>query len=180
MNYRQTFYRLPAYAAIATTLIGGAGCATRGSVSELSQRLSGLEGRMPPVERKVDDLGTKVGNLEKKPNAERPIMVKKGKSADELYGWLRGQVLPQYQNADARKDAESNANAITLVPTGLPNVYYAIVMQDAEGDGVPSKGDYTFPDIVDGKQRIQFVIDKSKLPEALRYQLLNVMGLKGK
>ena len=171
MNYRPITYGL-ATAYIVTSL----GCATVGRVGQVEERVSGLEARMPPVERKVDNLGTRVDNQERKPNAERTIMVKKGQGVDDLYGWLRGLVLPQYQNKDARQDAEDNCNAITLVPTGIPNIYYAVVMDDANNDGTASKGDFTCPD----SSRIQFVVDGNKLPRDAKFQLLEVMGVKGK
>lgn len=118
-------------------------------------------------------LEEKVRALEEKPYAERIVMVKKGQGLDELYGLLRGQILPQYQDPNARKAAENKANAVVIIPTGQKDVYYALMVEDADQDGLYSKGDFKFVDVVDGKQVEQFVLDKKNLPELLRWQLIN-------
>lgn len=128
----------------------------------------------------LNNLEKRVASLEKKPNAEAPFMIKRGmekdgKSLDELYGWLRGVTIPQYNNPKSRADAEQKSDAITLVPTGLTGIYYAVVMKDVDNNSKPSKKDITLPDEAEGKQTIQFVVDTNKLPEELKYMLLNVM-----
>lgn len=162
MTYRPTYARIASYAVpLAFTAAALAGCATRDRVIKLENRVSGLE--------------LKTGALEQKPNAERPISLRRGckvdgRNVDALYDWLRGRVLPQYQNPDARKDAEANANMITLVPTGVAGAYYAVVMDDANRDCTASKGDFTFPD----GQRVQTIVKGQELPRDLRFLLLEV------
>ncbi len=176
MTYGQTLYRLPLYAALATTLVGAAGCASTKSVRDLSDRFSAFQAQ---TQRSVDNLDTRVTASEQKPNAERVVMIKKGQGLDELYGWMRGQILPQYKDPAARKEAEDNGNAVVLIPTGLKDKYYAVVAEDADKDGLPSKGDYKFVDVVGDKQQVvQFVVDKKNLPELLRWQLINAVSAK--
>ena len=83
--------------------------------------------------------------------------------------------MPQYNNSKSRADAEQKSDAITLVPTGLTGIYYAVVMKDGDNNSKPSKKDRTFQDEAGGKQTIQFVVDANKLPEDVKYMLLNVM-----
>ena len=156
MNYKSAVYRGVGTVLLATTL---GSCATIGSVQDLERRVSAVE---------------------IKPNAEAPFMIKRGmekdgKSLDELYGWLRGVTMPQYNNSKSRADAEQKSDAITLVPTGLTGIYYAVVMKDGDNNSKPSKKDRTFQDEAGGKQTIQFVVDANKLPEDVKYMLLNVM-----
>jgi len=162
---------------VAYLALASGGCATKGEFNTLKGRFSGLEGRVSATQINVGDIGQRVGQLERKPYAEGPVMIKRGQGGDELYGWLRGQVLPQFKDTKAREDAETNSNAITLVPTGVAGIYYGVVMRDTNDDNAPSKGDKTYPDYVNGKQKIQFIIDSNKLPEALKYMLLNVRSV---
>lgn len=156
MTYRPSMYnRIAVAGAAAFYLVTGlAGCATL-------------------VER--------VDRLEIKPSAERTIALKTGcridgKDVNDLYTKLRGLVIPQYSNPDARKDAEVNANMFTLGPTGSVGKYRSVVMQDANSDCIPSKGDFVFPDVVDGKERVGFGVGKESLPEELKFLLLDVTG----
>ena len=174
MNYKP-MYRFPLYVVTGALLFG---CATRGSVKELSDKVSAIQAQIPPIQRSVGNLGQKVTVLEQNPYAERVVMIKQGQGLDELYGWVRGQILPQYKDPAARKEAEDKGNSVVLTPTGVKDRYYALVAKD-DGDGLPSMGDNKFVDVVDGKQqKVQFVVEKKNLPELLRWQLINAVSAK--
>ena len=179
MNYRLSTYKLPVYLALAATLVTG--CATQESVKQIGNRVSGLEGRMPNAERKIEDLGAQVKTLQEKPNAERTLAFKEGCKIDgrdinHLYNWLRGRVLPKYNDPDARADAEANSDMLTVGPTGRAGVYRSLPMEDGDKNCVASKGDFVFPDVVGGREKVGFEVPKGDLPEELRFLLLEVQG----
>ena len=178
MNYRLIIYKLPVYLALVAAL---ASCATPGSVRQVGDRVSDLEGRMPKAERKIEDLGTQVRVLQEKPNAERTLALKEGckidgRDVNHLYNLLRGRVLPQYNNPEARADAEANSDMLTLGPAGRAGVYRSVPMEDADKNCVPSKGDFVFPDVVGGKEKVGFEVPKGDIPEELKLLLLEVVG----
>lgn len=181
MIYRPSLYRLGRLGAVGLAAVYIAGCAT-GNIKEVKETVSEiLQQRLPAIERTADDLGKRVNKLEVKPNAERTIALKTGcridgKDVDGLYNVLRGLVLPQYRNSDARADAQANADMFTLGPTGKVGEYRSVPMEDANKDCVPSKGDFVFPDVRDGNPKVGFEVGKKALPEELKFLLLDVTG----
>ena len=130
------------YATLLTSVaVGAAGCATRGHVNRLEDELS-------KVTRAVND---RIGRVETIALSEGPIMLTQRDHPVE-FGMLFRQVLNNYNNLEARKIAEREANALTIVPTVDPKWYWIVVMHDGNtsgqySDGKPTTGeDRTYPD----------------------------------
>ena len=137
-------------------------------------------GRVKNVEQKVGSLEHKVEQIESKPMAESSIMINKKEYPAEFEMLLK-TVLDKYHNQQSRKIAESNANAIILMPTNNRDIYHASLINDVNKDGNPTfNTDRVYPDESDGKIITRFKVAKKELSQQVVYWLIYVRNVQQK